>query len=119
MSKRVLPQRGKVKVLFHNGEGEEGKQPIQGGLNGEAFLIPRNQEVVVDVRWLHGVFATAMTTEYDRGEDGRGLAQARKVPRYPYELIEIVEDGDAKAEAEEKGKADAKAKAEVDAKGGK
>jgi hypothetical protein len=91
----ALPTSGKVKAIFLNTDGVAGKEPIFAQLNGESILIPRNEEVEIDVKWLHGVFDPATATEYDHGPEGRGIARPRTVPRYPYQIVSIVETGTA------------------------
>ncbi|MDR2076902.1 MAG: hypothetical protein LBP61_08260 [Desulfovibrio sp.] len=93
----ALPKSGKVKVIFHNTDGAIGKHPIFAQLNGESIRIPRNQEVEIDVKWLRGVFDIATKEEYDTGPDGRGIAVARTVLRYPYQVISADEESGGKA----------------------
>ena len=90
-----LPKKGKVKVVFLNTDGAAGKQPIFAQLNGNSILIPRNEEGVIDVDWLRGVFDNAVVTEYENGPDGRGITTPRSVPRYPYQVLGVVSDEDA------------------------
>lgn len=66
------------KVVFQNGSGAEGQQPIFVQVNGHSFHIPREQEVDLPIEALD-VIKNAVSTEYD------GAGNKREVRRFAYQ----------------------------------
>lgn len=100
MATSKLPQKGKVKILIHNSPNEEGQKPVYVGLNGAFTKIPRDKEVVVDVALLHGPLKDAVLINRAPGKDGQGTGKTKLVPRFTYQVIEIVQNDDAPKKAE-------------------
>jgi len=80
--KKKLPE--KVKVIFRSTEGVGGKDDIFIGLNGQSFLIKRDEPVEVP-RALLNVIDDAIMTIYEQTESG--LSKPRDIPRFPYEIV--------------------------------
>ena len=70
----------KVNVTFHEQDGDLGKLPVQVGLNGFAYYIPRNTPVEIPIEVLQ-VVQDAQETVY---ESKQGLVQERKKPRFSF-----------------------------------
>lgn len=83
----LLPEKGKVRVVFHSSSDNEG--PVKYSLNGRAGVIPREKEVVIDVSVLRGCFDNALELKYPPDDNG-GLLEPIQVKRYPYTVLSIV-----------------------------
>lgn len=81
------PQRsenGRVRVIFHNQEGPGGSDDIFASVNGRAYLIKREHEIMLP-REVMRVIENARQSVFERGEDNR--LREKLVKRYSYTLI--------------------------------
>lgn len=92
----MLPEKGRVRVVFHNASDNDG--PVKYSLNGRAGVIPREKEVVLDVKVLRGCFENAVELKFPPNGNG-GLLPPVRAQRYPYTVLGLVDEKTGRKEA--------------------
>lgn len=76
----VEEERKKLKVF--NGEGDDGNRPVKVSVNGKAYLIPRDTEVMAPIAVIN-VLKDAVETRWTQNPDTREMI-SRDVPRFNF-----------------------------------
>lgn len=93
---RLKGKKVRIKIPF--GDGETGKAPVKVGVNGTYHCtIPRGVEAIVPA-FVLPVLNDAVEDSYTMSTDalgrGRGLSDATPLPRFPYQFLGVVEEGE-------------------------
>ncbi|MDH5258503.1 MAG: hypothetical protein OEX07_10865 [Gammaproteobacteria bacterium] len=86
----VQPQhfeKDKVRVIFAESEGKEGKLPVKASLNGRAYEMKRNREVDVPRAILNVLKDAVVYSQEPDVVDGKDVLIDRKVRRYNFETV--------------------------------
>jgi hypothetical protein len=75
----------KVLLMIHQEKGENGKEAVFLGVNGDQILVPRGQYVPVDKKFVEACLDDAIQLEYDAGDQGKDMT-GRPVPRFAYTI---------------------------------
>jgi len=82
-NKRSATKPSRVKVIFHNQDGDLGKSDIFVSVNGYAYQIQRNESVSLPPEVIE-VIDNAVITQTERVD---GVDQSRDLQRFPYSLV--------------------------------
>jgi len=82
-NKRSATKPSRVKVIFHNQDGDLGKSDIFVSVNGYAYQIQRNESVSLPPEVIE-VIDNAVITQTERVN---GVDQSRDLQRFPYSLV--------------------------------
>lgn len=83
------PAPGMVRLILGLTEDAGGDRPVEVGVNGKIMLIPRGEEVDIPESYFE-VLEHAVTHKYDSLPDGGMNPIPRKVPLYPFQVIERI-----------------------------
>lgn len=81
------PAKDMVRLVIGVTEEAGGNSPVEVGVNGKVMLIPRGKEVEIPYSYFE-VLKHAVTFKYDPLPDGGMAPEPRKVPLYPFQVIE-------------------------------
>lgn len=79
----------RVRVMFHNQEGEDGKEDVVLGLNGRVFQVKREVEVTIPEDVFNACIVNATYTKYSqsKGPDGEIITTAYPERRFSYSML--------------------------------
>lgn len=81
------PEEGMVRLVVGVTEQAGGNDPVELGVNGKIMLVPRGIEVEIPYPYFE-VLKHAVQDKYDPLPDGGMKPEPRKVPLYPFQVIE-------------------------------
>lgn len=80
------PAKGMVRLILGITEEAGGNSPVEVGVNGKIMLIPRGEEVEIPEAYFQ-VLQHAVQDKFDMLPDGGMAPKPRKVPLYPFQVI--------------------------------
>ena len=86
-NRQTLAQQRKVRILIPSGHDEQGRCPVTVGVNGYAYLIERDKEVLVPEGVVNVLKLAKESTAVRIEENGQIRVDFRESPRYPMQIL--------------------------------